>query len=112
MKGKAKAVDFILYVMKHAPYAHLKHWHGNYAIAYTDGPCPKLTVYKAQHMPNSTDFYRRSMFNDRADQAMVAYKLLDDAGKEQLLPELYERCNRNRRNRDIPFWSPLKGEGP
>ena len=108
LSGKAKALDFIQYVMRHSPHAQMHYWHGEWAVAYTGGACPKFTVYhnvRFDQVENS--IFRRSVFNDMAVQCLVAYKLLDDAGREAFVPELWERCQRRRANRNIPFWSPL-----
>lgn len=111
-RGKARTVIMVEFVQRHSPFATYRWGWGDFAVAYTGGPCPRLTVYRLCMSVGQlqADIFRRSVWNDTADQALVACKLLDDNGRAQLLPELWDRCQRRRRNRDIPFWSPLKGE--
>lgn len=108
MRGKSFTLSFVDYVNRHAPHATIRWFTVEYAFTYVPGPCPRATVYKCTGYTKSrVDVFRRSLYNDKADQAMVAWSILDAKGRNELLPELWDRCQRNRHNRHIPFWTAI-----
>lgn len=94
---------FERYVLGHTAYA-TKLWKEDKHIAvYFVNQGPKLTVFHDHNL----GYFRRSLFASMAEQAMTAIELVPEDQRAEFLAELWERCERNRRNRHAPFWSDL-----
>lgn len=99
-----KKGSFLNYIRGAMPTADfLWGWGGDYAVGYNAGLGPKLTVFHNGEL----GYFRRSLFAAMAEQAMTAIELVPENQRAEFLAELWERCERNKRNRHAPFWSDL-----
>lgn len=100
-----KRGSFINYIKGAMPSAEFHWgWGGDYAVGYNSKLGPKLTVFQNHDL----GYFRRSLFGDMALSAYTAIQLMTDNDQRgDLLEELWLRCERNRRNRHVPFWSDL-----